>query len=281
MNAHAWTRELQVGEGFRLADVDPDGKPGFSGGKAEGARALAAGLDDLNELQERLFAESRAGVAKDAVLLVLQAMDSAGKGGIVRHVVGGVDPQGVSLTAFKAPTDEERAHDFLWRIEKRLPEPGFIGVFDRSHYEDVLVVKVRKLAEASVIEGRYSRINDFEAELTASGVTVVKCFLHIDFDEQRERLLARLDDPAKHWKFREGDIDDRQLWPAFEDAYAAALGRCSTAQSPWYVIPSNKKWYRNWAIASILLETFEDMNLSYPEVDLDFKRLKERLAPPN
>ncbi|CAM3559956.1 PPK2 family polyphosphate kinase [Smaragdicoccus niigatensis] len=248
--------------------------------KTEGGTALAELRSKLAVQQDMLYARGAEGDPR-SILLVLQGMDTSGKGGVTGDVVSAFNPAGVRFASFKAPTSEELKHDFLWRIHKQVPAAGLIGVFDRSHYEDVLVVKVRKLAEASVIEQRYSRINDFEAELTASGVTVVKCFLHISFDEQRERLLARLDDPAKHWKFREGDIDDRQLWPAFEDAYATALGRCSTAQSPWYVIPSNKKWYRNWAIASILLETFEDMNLSYPEVDLDFKRLKERLAPPN
>lgn len=241
---------------------------------------LAGLRSKLAAQQEMLYARGAAGDPR-SILLVLQGMDTSGKGGVSADVVSTFNPAGVHFAAFKAPTPKELKHDFLWRIHKQIPAAGQVGVFDRSHYEDVLVAKVRKLAADSVIEERYSRINDFEAELTASGVTIVKCFLHIDFDEQRARLLARLDDPTKHWKFREGDIDDRQLWPEFEDAYAAALGRCSTAQSPWYVIPSNKKWYRDWAVASILLETFQDMKLSYPEVDLDITRMKERLAPPN
>ncbi|MCE5287796.1 MAG: polyphosphate kinase 2 family protein [Nocardiaceae bacterium] len=248
--------------------------------KSEGAADLSGLRSKLAVQQEMLYACGTAGDPR-SILLVLQGMDTSGKGGVSSDVVSAFNPAGVHFASFKAPTPKELKHDFLWRIHKQVPAAGQVGVFDRSHYEDVLVAKVRKLAADSVIEERYSRINDFEAELTATGVTVVKCFLHIDFNEQRQRLLAWLDDPTKHWKFREGDIDDRQLWPDFEDAYAAALGRCSTAQSPWYVIPSNKKWYRNWAVASIMLETFEDMKLTYPEVDLDFQRLKERLAPPN
>jgi PPK2 family polyphosphate:nucleotide phosphotransferase len=278
MNAHAWTRELQVGEGFRLADVDPDGKPGFSGGKTEGARALAAGLDDLNELQERLFAESRAGVAKDAVLLVLQAMDSAGKGGIVRHVVGGVDPQGVSLTAFKAPTDEERAHDFLWRIEKRLPEPGFIGVFDRSHYEDVLIGRVRSFATPGEVERRYEAINRFEADATASGIRIVKVMLHISRDEQKERLMERLERPDKHWKYNPGDVDERLLWDEYMAAYQTVFERTSTEAAPWHVVPANAKWYARLAVQELLLAALEDIDPQWPKADFDVAAEKKRLA---
>ncbi|MFK4850353.1 PPK2 family polyphosphate kinase [Microbacterium sp. ZW T6_19] len=278
MNAHAWTRELQVGEGFRLADVDPESKPGFSGGKAEGARALAAGLDDLNELQERLFAESRAGVAKDAVLLVLQAMDSAGKGGIVRHVVGGVDPQGVSLTAFKAPTDEERSHDFLWRIAKRLPEPGFIGVFDRSHYEDVLIGRVRGLATPEEIEGRYAAINQFEADAAASGIRIVKVMLHISRDEQKERLMERLERPDKHWKYNPGDVDERLLWDEYMAAYQTVFERTSTEVAPWHVVPANAKWYARLAVQELLLAALEDIDPQWPKADFDVAAEKKRLA---
>lgn len=278
MNAHAWTRELQVGEGFRLADVDPDSKPGFSGGKTEGARALAAGLDDLNQLQERLFAESRVGVTKDAVLLVLQAMDSAGKGGIVRHVVGGVDPQGVSLTAFKAPTDEERAHDFLWRVEKRLPEPGFIGVFDRSQYEDVLIGRVRALAAPEEIERRYTAINEFEAQAVASGIRIVKVMLHISREEQKERLMERLDRPDKHWKYNPGDVDERMLWDDYMAAYQTVFERTSTEAAPWYVVPANAKWYARLAVQELLLAALEDIDPQWPKADFDVEVEKKRLA---
>ncbi|GAA1140746.1 MULTISPECIES: PPK2 family polyphosphate kinase [Microbacterium] len=278
MNAHAWTRELQVGEGFRLADVDPDGKPGFSGGKTEGAHALVSGLDDLNHLQERLFAESRAGVAKDAVLLVLQAMDSAGKGGIVRHVVGGVDPQGVSLAAFKAPTAEEREHDFLWRIEKRLPEPGFIGVFDRSHYEDVLIGRVRALAEPDEIERRYGAINDFEAEAAASGIRIVKVMLHISRDEQKARLMERLERPDKHWKYNPGDVDERLRWDDYMAAYQTVFERTSTEVAPWHVVPANAKWYARLAVQELLLAALEDIDPQWPAAEFDVEAEKKRLA---
>ena len=261
-------------------DYACDATPIGPDSKTESESSLGKIRSTLADLQEILYARGAEGDRR-RILLVLQGMDTSGKGGVTSDVVGAFNPSGVHFASFKKPTPEELEHDFLWRIRKQVPEAGFIGIFDRSHYEDVLVVKVRKFAEESVIEQRYSLINDFEAELAADGVTVVKCFLHIDFDEQRERLLARLDDPTKHWKFREGDIDDRQLWPDFQDAYGAALARCSTAGSPWYVIPSNKKWYRNWAIASILLETLEDMDLSYPSVDLDVPRLKKRLEAPN
>ncbi|GAT73769.1 polyphosphate kinase [Microbacterium sp. HM58-2] len=278
MNAHTWARILQVGEGFRLADVDPESTPGYDGGKAQGKADLAAGLEELNELQERLFAESRAGVAKDAVLLVLQAMDSAGKGGIVRHVVGGVDPQGVTLTAFKAPTEEELAHDFLWRIEKRLPEPGFIGVFDRSHYEDVLIGRVRSLATPEEIERRYDAIDEFEARVTDSGIRIIKVMLHISSDEQKERLMERLDRPDKHWKYNPGDVDERMLWPTYMEAYQAAIERTSTEVAPWHVIPANHKWYARLAVQELLLAALQDIDPRWPKVDFDVEAEKKRLA---
>ena len=278
MNAHTWTQTLRVGEGFRLADVDPDSKPGYDHGKSRGADDLAAGLVDLNVLQERLFAESRVGVAKDAVLLVLQAMDSAGKGGIVRHVVGGVDPQGVALAAFKAPTAEEREHDFLWRIEKRLPEPGFIGVFDRSHYEDVLIGRVRELASAAEIERRYDAINEFEARVAASGTRIVKVMLHISPDEQKARLMERLERPEKHWKYNPGDVDERLLWPQYMEAYQTVFDRTSTEVAPWHVIPANAKWYSRLAVQELLLAALEDIDPQWPRADFDVEAEKKRLA---
>src|SRR5690606_20360742 len=234
---------LQVKAGFRLDDVDPDGTPGYRGDKADGEKELEARREVLGELQERLFAGSRAGIAKDAVLLVLQAMDSAGKGGIVRHVVGGVDPQGVELAAFKAPTSEELDHDFLWRIEKRLPQPGFIGVFDRSHYEDVLIGKVRGLAAPSEIERRYDAIVAFERGVAASGIRIIKVMLHISRDEQKERLAERLERPDKHWKYNPGDIDEREHWDAYMAAYRTVFERTCAPEAPWFVVPANHKWY--------------------------------------
>ena len=267
MNAHTWTQTLRVGSGFRLADLDPDSKPGYDHGKSQGQADLAAGLDDLNGLQERLFAESRVGTAKDSVLLVLQAMDSAGKGGIVRHVVGGVDPQGVALAAFKAPTAEEREHDFLWRVEKRLPEPGFIGVFDRSHYEDVLIGRVRQLAAPEEIERRYDAINEFEARVAASGTRIIKVMLHISPEEQKERLMERLERPDKYWKYNPGDVDERMLWPQYMQAYQTVFDRTSTEAAPWYVIPANAKWYARLAVQELLLAALEDIDSEWCGAD--------------
>ncbi|HWV50461.1 MAG TPA: polyphosphate kinase 2 family protein [Microbacterium sp.] len=282
MSTHGWqataSEILRVGEGFRLADVDPDATPGYDGGKQLGRKELATRLHDLDELQERLWAQSRTGDAQDAVLLVLQAMDSAGKGGIVRHVVGGVDPQGVELAAFKAPTEEESAHDFLWRVEKRLPAPGFIGVFDRSHYEDVLIAKVRSLADASEIERRYDAINEFESRVATSGIRIVKVMLHISPDEQKERLMERLDRPDKHWKYNPGDVDERMLWPAYMDAYQTVLDRTSTDAAPWHVVPANHKWYARLAVQELLLAALQDIDPQWPAADFDVDAEKVRLA---
>lgn len=278
MTAHEWAKTLQVGDGFRLSDVDPQSAPGYSGAKADGKRDLASGLDELNQLQERLFAESRVGVAKDSVLLILQAMDSAGKGGIVRHVVGGVDPQGVALTAFKAPTGEELAHDFLWRVAKRLPEPGFIGVFDRSHYEDVLIGRVRSLAPADEIERRYDAINEFEAAVAASGTRIIKVMLHISRDEQKERLMERLERADKHWKYNPGDVDERLLWDDYMAAYQTAFERTSTAAAPWHVIPADHKWFARLAVQELLLDALQQIDPQWPAADFDVEAEKKRLA---
>ena len=278
MTKTTWATALQVGEGFRLEDVDAGSTPGFDGGKKQGAKELAARREVLGELQERLFAESRAGIAKDAVLLVLQAMDTAGKGGIVRHVVGGVDPQGIELVAFKAPTDEELAHDFLWRVESRLPQPGFIGVFDRSHYEDVLIGRVRRLASEEEIERRYGAIADFERRVGASGIRIVKVMLHISPDEQKARLMERLDRPDKHWKYNPGDVDERQLWPQYMDAYQQVFERTSTDHAPWFVVPANRKWYARLAVQNLLLEALEDIDPQWPKADFDVEAEKKRLA---
>ncbi|ALX65619.1 polyphosphate kinase 2 family protein [Microbacterium sp. XT11] len=278
MNAHAWTRMLRVEEGFRLDDVDADSTPGYSGGKSQGKKDLAAGLVELNELQERLFAQSRSGIAADSVLLVLQAMDSAGKGGIVRHVVGGVDPQGVALSAFKAPTPEELEHDFLWRVARRLPEPGFIGVFDRSHYEDVLIARVRALAPADEIERRYDAINAFEAEAASSGIRLVKVMLHISPEEQKERLMERLERPDKYWKYNPGDVDERMRWPEYMQAYQTVFERTSTEVAPWHVVPANHKWYARLAVQELLLAALQDIDPQWPAADFDIEAEKKRLA---
>jgi PPK2 family polyphosphate:nucleotide phosphotransferase len=260
-----------------LTTIDPNGKPGYDGDKAAGAAALAALGPELADLQERLFAE-RTTDSSRRVLLVLQGMDTSGKGGVLRHTVGLVDPVGVKITSFKAPTEEERAHDFLWRIERAVPEPGHIGVFDRSHYEDVLIARVRELAEPEEIERRYGAINDFEKRLTDEGVTVVKCMLHISPEEQKERLLARLDDPTKFWKYNPADVDERALWPAYRDAYEIALERTNSEVAPWHVVPSDRKWFRNLAIGRLLVETLRTLDPRWPAADFDVEVEKKRLA---
>lgn len=282
MSRHkAWNTDpeplLRVEEGFRLDRVDPDGTPGFAGRKIDGLESLASGADRLAALQERLHAASTAGDRR-RVLLVLQAMDTAGKGGIVSHVVGAVDPNGVHYAGFGRPTAEERAHDFLWRIERQLPVAGQLGVFDRSHYEDVLIQKVRSLAPPEEIERRYGAIVDFEDRLVAEGTTIVKVMLHISKDEQRERLGDRLDRPDKHWKFNPGDIDERLLWDEYQRAYQTMFDRTSTARAPWYVVPANRKWYARLAVQQLLLRALEDMQLTWPAADFDVAEQRRRLA---
>ena len=260
-----------------LARAATDTHPGFDGSKADGEQALADGAVILAELQEQLFANSRVGDDPRRVLLVLQAMDTAGKGGIVKHVVGSVDPQGVALTAFKKPTPEELEHDFLWRVEKAVPGAGMIGVFDRSQYEDVLIGRVRELAPPEEIERRYGAINEFEAELAASGTTIVKVMLHISSAEQKERLQDRLDRPEKHWKFNPGDIDERLLAPKYQEAYQVAFDRTATPLAPWYVVPADRKWYARLAVQHLLIEALEAMNLEWPKADYDVEAEKARL----
>jgi PPK2 family polyphosphate:nucleotide phosphotransferase len=246
------------------------------GNKKAGAEALAAVGAELSDLQERLWAERTTG-SERRVLLVLQGMDTSGKGGVLRHTVGLVDPQGVKITSFKAPTDEERQHHFLWRIRAALPQPGFIGVFDRSHYEDVLIVRVHGLVEPETVERRYDEINEFEAELAADGVVILKCMLHISADEQKERLLARLDSPDKYWKFNPADIDERERWADYRAAYEIALERTNTEIAPWYVVPSDRKWYRNLVIGQLLLEHLRGLNLQWPAADFDVEQQRRRL----
>jgi PPK2 family polyphosphate:nucleotide phosphotransferase len=260
-----------------LTDHDARATPGFSDGKAKGKAALQRLGPRVTDLQERLFAESRAG-GQRRVLLVLQGMDTSGKGGVLKHCVGLLDPQGVEITSFKAPTATERRHDFLWRITKRAPSAGMIGIFDRSHYEDVLIARVHKLVPAAEIRRRYSAINRFERELVDASTTVIKCFLHVTKDEQRSRLLARLDDPAKHWKYNPADVDERARWDDYQQAYAIALEKCSTEAAPWYVVPSDRKWYRNLVITRLLLEHLAALDPQWPKADFDVKAEKARVA---
>jgi PPK2 family polyphosphate:nucleotide phosphotransferase len=269
---------LTVSGPIDLADYDSRATTGFDGDKDDSAKGLTVLAEELSDLQERLFAGGRTDSTRAKVLLVLQGMDTSGKGGIVRHVAGLVDPQGLAITSFKKPTPAELKHDFLWRIEKALPEPGMIGVFDRSHYEDVLIGRVRQLAEPGEIERRYDAINAFEKAFTDGGGVLIKCFLHISADDQKGRLEARLDDPTKLWKYNPGDLDERMLWDDYQRAYAIALERCSTETAPWHIVPSGRKWYRNWAVASLLTEQLRALGLDWPAADFDVAAEKARLA---
>ena len=280
--AKTWTtppsQSLRAGEGFVLADVDTSSTPGFAGDKAYAQQALESGRETLSELQEKMFAQSRSGGSTGNVLLVLQAMDTAGKGGIVRHVVGAVDPQGVAHHAFKSPTPDELAHDFLWRVRRELPGPGMIGVFDRSHYEDVLIGKVRRLAPPEDIEQRYADIVEFEDELVANGTTLVKVMLHISSDEQKERLADRLDRPDKHWKYNPGDLEERLVWDDYQDAYETAIRRTSTGTAPWFVVPADRKWYARVAVQKLLIDALASRGLDWPVAQFDVELEKTKLA---
>ncbi|MGO1392253.1 polyphosphate kinase 2 family protein [Agrococcus casei] len=261
---------------FDLSSIDPQSTPAYDGKKADGEDDLADGADHLSELQERLFASSKAGSTR-SVLLMIQGMDTAGKGGIVRHVVGQVDPQGVQITGFKAPTDEEKQHDFLWRIRKAVPEPGMIGVFDRSQYEDVLIHRVHGWADEEELERRYAAIADFEKELHESGTVLIKVMLHISREEQGERLLERLDRPDKHWKFNPGDIDEREHWDAYQHAYQLAIQKTTTDASPWHVVPANRKWFARLAVQHLLTDALESISPEWPKADFNVKSERERL----
>jgi PPK2 family polyphosphate:nucleotide phosphotransferase len=263
-----------------LRSYDARATPGFDGGKADGRAELAELRARFADLQERLIANGRSGDQR-RLLLVLQGMDPSGKGGTVRHVVGSGDPGGLAVTAFKAPTPEERRHDFLWRIRRAFPEPGHVGVFDRSHYEDVLVVRVKSLVEPPVWKRRYSTINRVEERLVASGCTVIKVMLHISPEEQQARLLARLEDPTKYWKYQPGDVNERALWPQYQEAYEAALERCNTESAPWFVVPADRKWYRNWAVSQLLIEHLEAMELQWPPPKFDVEAEKARVLASN
>ena len=259
-----------------LSAIPTDETTGFNGGKKGGTAALASLGEEMSDLQERLWAERGTG-SRRRILLVLQGMDTSGKGGVLRHTVGLVDPQGVKITSFKAPTPEERKHHFLWRVRHALPEPGYVGVFDRSHYEDVLIVRVHELADPDTIEHRYDEINEFEAELVADGVVIVKCMLHVSAAEQKERLLARLANEDKYWKFNPSDIDERAFWGDYRTAYEIALERTNTELAPWYVVPADKKWYRNLVIGRLLLDHLRGLNLQWPPADFDVEAQRRRL----
>jgi PPK2 family polyphosphate:nucleotide phosphotransferase len=250
---------LRVASGGRvdLAAIDPNDTDGHA--KVDAAPELDKGLERLTALQDRLWAES-----KHSVLVVLQGIDAAGKDGTIRHVMSGFNPMGCTVTSFKVPTPIEIAHDYLWRIHQRTPGRGEIAIFNRSHYEDVLVVRVHDLVPKSVWSKRYDQINEFEQTLAESGTTILKFFLYIDRDEQKRRFQDRLDNPDKRWKFKLGDLDERKLWDSYTAAYEEALQRCSTQWAPWYVVPANHKWFRNLAVAEILADAIEALDPRYP-----------------
>jgi PPK2 family polyphosphate:nucleotide phosphotransferase len=266
------------GDPVDLGAVDTRATPGFDGDKAAGQAALDDSAVELRELQERLWAEARGGDRERSVLLVLQGMDTSGKGGIVRHVVGQVGAQGADVTGFGVPTEEERSHHFLWRIRRALPQAGTIGVFDRSHYEDVVVVRVKQLVAPEIWQPRFAEIVDFESEVAAAGTSIVKVFLHISHAEQGERLAERLDRPDKHWKYNPADLDARARWDDYQHAWTEAMERTSTEVAPWYVVPADRKWYARWAVAHLLLHTMRGLAPEWPPADFDVEHERRRLA---
>jgi PPK2 family polyphosphate:nucleotide phosphotransferase len=253
---------IDPGSKVRIEDLDPDATP-LCGDKSEGKQKSAELQEKLGELQELLYADHQ-----QKVLVILQGMDTSGKDGTVRHVMSGVSPTGVRIVSFKKPAPEELDHDFLWRVHAKTPGNGEIAVFNRSHYEDVLIVRVHELVKEKVWRKRYDQINAFERTLAAAGTVILKFFLHISRDEQRKRLQERIDDPKKHWKFQHGDLDERKLWNDYMKAYEDVLKKTSTKHAPWYVIPSDAKWYRNLVIGAVIVETLESLGMEYPKVDL-------------
>lgn len=268
---------FRVPAGPDLGALDPRDRPIGPRDRTAAAEDMVDLATRLDHLQEALYAEATGG-GRRAVLLVLQGMDTSGKGGVIRHVAGLVNPAGLQIASFKRPTAEEQRHDFLWRIRAQVPSAGRIGVFDRSHYEDVLVARVDGLVPDEVWQRRYAEITAFETELAGRGVAIVKCMLHISPAEQAERLLARLDDPAKRWKYNPGDLDVRAKWPAYQAAYADALRHCDSDVAPWYVIPADRKWYRNWAVASVLAETLAEVRPQFPPATVDVAVERARIA---
>lgn len=254
---------IAPGQTVDLGDIDPDDAQLIDGGKAAAKEKTAALLERLAELQELLFATKAR-----KLLIVLQGMDTSGKDGTIRQVAGGLNPQGVRVASFGKPTEEELAHDYLWRIHQRTPAFGEVVVFNRSHYEDVLVVRVHSLVEEAIWKRRYDQINAFEEALVDSGTIIVKFFLHISKEEQRERLQARIDDPSKRWKFQHGDLEERKFWNDYQRAYEAVLSKTSTKHAPWYAVPANHKWYRDFIVASVLVDVLEKLEMKHPQPDL-------------
>lgn len=258
---------VKPGDKIRLKDISPDDVRPYKD-KKEAADLLAADKKDLAELQTLLYAEG-----KHALLVVLQAMDTGGKDGTIAHVMGGVNPQGCVVTPFKAPTPEELSHDYLWRVHKVAPPKRMIGIFNRSHYEDVLVVRVHELVPKAVWRQRYEQINQFEKHLTENGVTILKFFLHISKEEQKQRLQERLDVPTKRWKFAVGDLKERALWDQYMEAYEDAVNLTSTPWAPWYVVPANRNWYRNLVVAHVIAKTLRGFDMHWPEPAEDLSQV--------
>lgn len=257
---------IEPGTPVDLARWDPADRSAFEGNKDDARPELKALNSRLEELQELLYAE-----AKHKILIVLQAMDSGGKDGTIRHVFDGTNPQGVKVASFKKPTDAELAHDYLWRVHRHTPGSGEIAIFNRSHYEDVLVVRVHDLVPEEVWNRRYDHINAFEQMLADEGTTIIKLYLHISKAEQKERLQARLDEPHKQWKFAKGDLAERARWDDYTEAFEAVLSRTSTTSAPWYVIPADRKWYRNLIVSRILVDTLEELEMRYPQPEEDLE----------
>ena len=257
---------------INLKDFDPNETNLFDGGKKEAKAAMVELNQKLSELQELLYAEG-----KHKLLIILQAMDTGGKDGTIRSVFEGVNPQGVKVASFKTPTALELSHDYLWRIHQHTPARGEVVIFNRSQYEDVLVVRVHSLVPEEVWSKRYEHINAFERMLCDEGTTILKFYLHIDLKEQAKRFLARVEDPTKQWKFNPGDLAERERWADYMQAYEDMLNRTSTAWAPWYVIPANKKWYRNWLIAKIVVKTLKDLDMRYPQPAEDLEHYHKRL----
>lgn len=268
---------LRVREGFDLASFNLRSTPGWEHGKKPGKAHMEQTGELMNELQERLYAEGRAG-GERSVLIVLQGLDTAGKGGIARHVMGLVDPQGVQMTAFGKPTEEELSHHYLWRIRNALPRPGRIGLFDRSHYEDVLAVRVHNLVPQEEWEPRYDEINEFERGLVAGGTIVLKFAMMVSHDEQGVRLMRRLDRPDRYWKYSSSDLETRGKWNAFQDAYQAVFDRTSTDYAPWYILPADRRWFPRLAITEILTRTLIEMDMGWPTPSWDPKEQRRALV---
>jgi PPK2 family polyphosphate:nucleotide phosphotransferase len=254
---------VRNGSRFRIGDFDPDDTSLLPGGRKEAEKKALEIKDELDDLQELLYAER-----KHKLLIVLQGMDTSGKDGTIRHVMSGFNPQGVHVASFKKPTEIELAHDFLWRVHPHGPGSGEISIFNRSHYEDVIVVRVHELVPRQLWRERYRHINEFERMLVDHGTVILKFFLHISADEQKKRLRERLEVPQKRWKFAVGDIEERKLWSDYQAAYEAAIRKTATKWAPWYVVPANAKWYRNYLVASVLRDTLKKMKMKYPQPDV-------------